>query len=268
MNTLLFGRSVNWKEVLLHLAYWFSFTLFFGLVWGTYDKEYLRNFIIQIYSLPARLILVYGTLGILFPRFLEKDKYLTFALAFLGLLIFAGLAIQRPVMVFWVEGIFLPYQSDHFFKITYLMNTILDVNLAAILPIGYYLFRLWNKSRQEVASIIQKQQSNPSIEKQFLLLKIGNQHHKLYYKDIILLESQRNYLRIKTLQKEFTYYGSISAMMETLPQDKFVRVQRSFIINFDYLESFSSNQISLRGERISIGRKYKKEVLEKFRALQ
>lgn len=248
------------KTVQLHLLYWLGLMVFFTLIWGSYDNDYPRNFMVQLWSLPARLLLVYGTILFLIPKLLLKEKYLSFIVGFSLVFLFSGIIIQRSIMVFMVQGRYLPYKSDSFFKLTELMNTALDVNLALIVPVVYVFFQIWKKAQQKNKELTQNLKQVTQQEAQYIYLKEGNARHKVFIEDIIFIESLKNYIKVKTVNAEITSYKSISAIQEQLPETKFLRVHRSFIISIDHISSFSPTKIQLGAIVIPVGRKYKDAV--------
>ncbi|WP_299523200.1 LytTR family DNA-binding domain-containing protein [Winogradskyella sp.] len=254
-----FGLLSN-KVLRIHIAYWIVFILFFTIVWGTYDHNYYRNFMVQLWSLPARLVLVYGTICFLLPKFFLKKRYIKFIVLF-GLLLFLSAVLQRIVMLFIVEGRHLPYRSQHYFKVTEFMNTLLDVNLALILPLAYTLYKFWNNSQKKAQQLEEENQKLiKDSNEAFIYLKKGKALQKVFLKDVIFIESLKNYVRVKTVDKDITSYSSISAMEELLPEEKFLRVHRSFIVSIVHITSFSPTQINLESVVIPIGRKYKESV--------
>lgn len=257
----LFGMAFQIKNVKLHLIYWLGLVLFFTFIWGSYDHDYFRNFMVQLYSLPARLILVYGTILFLIPKFFLKEKYLKFFIGFIGLLIFSGVFVQRSIMVFMVQGHYLPYKSETFFRITELMNTVLDVNNALIIPLVYVFVKKWNASKEKSQELAQENlKLSKAQEAAVLHLKEANHRHKIIVKDILFIESQKNYVKITTADKEITIYKSLTAIEDMLPEDLFLRVHRSFIVSTDHISSYSPTKVILNNVTIPVGRKYKEAV--------
>jgi len=253
-------RFISNKAFRIHALYWIIFMLFFAIVWGTYDNNYYRNFMVQLWGLPARMLLVYGTLYVLIPRFFLNKKYMKFAV-FFSLLLFLSAILQRFIMLFIVEGRYLPYKSEHYFKVTEFMNTLLDVNLALILPFAYTLYGFWSNSQEKAKRLEEENQKLvKDIYEAFIYLKKGKALQKVFLKDIVFIESLKNYVKVTTTDKEITSYNSISAMEEQLPDEKFLRVHRSFIVSVEHITSFSPTQINLEGIAIPIGRKYKERV--------
>ncbi|MBW1295084.1 LytR/AlgR family response regulator transcription factor [Aquimarina litoralis] len=96
----------------------------------------------------------------------------------------------------------------------------------------------------------------------FIYLKVEKKMQKIFLKDILYIESLKNYIKVRTLEREITAYKSISTFQSTLPSTKFLRVHRSFIISIDHIDSFSTSEIELKGIKIPVGRNYKASVKE------
>ncbi|WP_378173103.1 LytR/AlgR family response regulator transcription factor [Aquimarina sp. SS2-1] len=94
----------------------------------------------------------------------------------------------------------------------------------------------------------------------FIYLKVEKKMQKIFLKDILFIESLKNYIRVKTIDREIIAYKSISNIESLLPGSRFIRVHRSFIIAIDHIDSFSSTEIDLKGIRIPVGRNYKESV--------
>lgn len=108
----------------------------------------------------------------------------------------------------------------------------------------------------------------PAIEAQaeerkdsgFIFVKSNKKMVKVYLKDILYIESQKNYLMISTTQSSMLLYQSISEMAERLPKDLFLRTHRSFIVAIAHITSFSASSVTINEKEIPIGKNYSKEV--------
>lgn len=85
---------------------------------------------------------------------------------------------------------------------------------------------------------------------------------KICLDEIEYVESKRDYILIKTSNKEVLTHQTITYMDEHLPDECFLRVHRSFIINLKKLDSWNSHEVEISGETIPIGRTYKREALD------
>ncbi|WP_405206926.1 LytR/AlgR family response regulator transcription factor [Aquimarina sp. LLG6339-5] len=96
----------------------------------------------------------------------------------------------------------------------------------------------------------------------FIYLKVEKKMQKIFLKDIFYIESLKNYIKIKTSEREIIAYKGISSIENTLPSKKFLRVHRSFIIAIDKIDAFSTTEIEIKGIKIPVGRNYRESVKE------
>lgn len=169
------------------------------------------------------------------------------------------------MMLYYIEGRYLDYNSTEFFNIIELTNTMLDVNIAAIIPVGSKLVGYWLNSRKRLDELQILNQKLSNYQNQFVLFKKGSTKHKIFLRDIVFLESLKNNIIVTTPYQKHTFYESISNLEEILKDQPFVRIHRSFIINLNYIESFAPTNVVVKGHELPIGRKYKSDVLEKLK---
>lgn len=68
---------------------------------------------------------------------------------------------------------------------------------------------------------------------------------KLMYKEILYIESQKNYISIVTPQKKLLTYLTLSEIEEKLSNQLFLRIHKSFIINTEMISHVEGNDIYL-----------------------
>lgn len=99
-------------------------------------------------------------------------------------------------------------------------------------------------------------------EEAFLYLKADKKMVKILLKDILYIESLKDYIRVKTTSKTVTAYQRISYMEEKLPENRFLRIHRSFIVAKDKIDAFSPPSVEIGDITLPIGRNYRSEVLK------
>ncbi len=129
-------------------------------------------------------------------------------------------------------------------------------------PISFERFlKAVNKAINEMGRPeISIQTESDTYNDAFIYLKSEKKMTKVFLKDILFVESQRNYSKIKTADREILSNIPISQIEEKLPESKFLRTHRSFIVALDKILAFSQTQIELKGFSVPIGRNYKDEV--------
>jgi len=96
----------------------------------------------------------------------------------------------------------------------------------------------------------------------FIFVKSGTQRIKLRFDEVTHIQGLKDYAIIYTHTGKLLLKGSIKAMLDIFPQDRFVRVHKSFIVSIQKVTRFERNRIVLNNHQIPIGRNFK-EQLEK-----
>lgn len=113
------------------------------------------------------------------------------------------------------------------------------------------------KQLKQYTASADEERTQTSFEDVYLYLKENRQMVKVFLRDILYIESLRDYVRVKMNGKEVITYQKISYLEQKLPQNKFMRVHRSFIVAVDKVTSFTPTSVNLEKIGIPIGRNYK-----------
>lgn len=110
-----------------------------------------------------------------------------------------------------------------------------------------------------------KSNTQTKSENQSIFIKIDKKKlQKIYLDDIIVIESLKDYIRIKTKSNKFIIHKTLSSFTDELPSDKFIRIHRSYTVAIDKIEAVEGNSIEVQGIRYTIGRSYLNEVKGKI----
>lgn len=104
--------------------------------------------------------------------------------------------------------------------------------------------------------------STRSYDEAYIYLKAGQEMVKVFLKDVLYIESLRDYVRVKTEDGQIISYQRISFLEQKLPEDKFIRVHRSFIVALNKVVAFTNDSVKIGSKYIPIGRLYKNEALK------
>lgn len=97
--------------------------------------------------------------------------------------------------------------------------------------------------------------------KDYLFLTVQKKKVKVLFSEILYVESQREYVKVVTINKEFISRMSTHEIEVLLPAHIFKRIHRSFIISINKLESYTAESVEMNGISIPIGRGYR-EIIE------
>lgn len=92
--------------------------------------------------------------------------------------------------------------------------------------------------------------------KDYIFVTEDRRQVKIFFDDILYVESVKNYIKIKTEKKLHLVKYSISSFEEVL-DNRFLRVHRSYIVNSDKITAYTKQDVEIREIEIPIGLNYK-----------
>ena len=107
-----------------------------------------------------------------------------------------------------------------------------------------------------------------SFDMAYIFLKAGKGQTKIYLKDILYIEGLKDYIKVHTLQKVIIAAERLSYMEDKLPENKFARVHKSYIVALETINAVHAEQVLIGDIAIPIGRVFKNEFLKKFFSMQ
>lgn len=107
-----------------------------------------------------------------------------------------------------------------------------------------------------------QEKAEDAFEKAYMYFKVNKQVKKVYLKDIVYIESVKDYVKIVTTDKPLITYQRLSYMEEKLPENKFLRIHKSYIIAIDRIAGYNNDLIHIDGHELPLGRSYKQGFLK------
>lgn len=99
-----------------------------------------------------------------------------------------------------------------------------------------------------------------------LFIRANYSLHKIAFSDILVIEGLDDYVKIYTDKaKPLVARMTIKVLLEKLPQSKFMRVHRSYIVNLSHITRVRFKIISVADKEIPIGASYEKKFFEHFK---
>lgn len=108
-------------------------------------------------------------------------------------------------------------------------------------------------------------ESRPATNgKDYISIKADYKIYKVDFDDIIFIEGQSEYVTFHTTSRNITAYYALKNLEKELPESRFIRVHKSYIVSIKHIEYVDSNHLGVAGNKIPIGGTYKDEVLKYF----
>jgi DNA-binding LytR/AlgR family response regulator len=130
-------------------------------------------------------------------------------------------------------------------------------------PISFERFLKSINKFLSISQVIKDKKETDTIEKDFIILKSEKKNYKIKFDELLFIESLDNYIKVHMNDSSIICYESLSGIEKELPSN-FIRIHRSYIINLDKINVFTSSYIEIGDKRFTIGRNYKEEVLKRL----
>lgn len=142
----------------------------------------------------------------------------------------------------------------------------LDVTDFVLKPMSFERFmKAIGKLGRHVSNKEEKETSIPAAGDPYLFFRVNKENIKLYLKDILWIESFRDYIKLITAEKEFMTYERISLIEQKLPENLFTRIHRSFIVANQKVEAVTATHLRIGDKMLPMGRNYRLDFMKKFR---
>lgn len=96
----------------------------------------------------------------------------------------------------------------------------------------------------------------------FVYFRADRKMVKVLLSDILYIESMKDYVKVFTGSGTIITKQSISSVETMLPEKKFIRTHRSFIVSVDKINSFTNELLEIGRAEIPIGKLYRNSVLK------
>ena len=99
-----------------------------------------------------------------------------------------------------------------------------------------------------------------SFENNILSIKEGTTIIQLRTKDIIYLEALGDYTKIITNEKVYMTLLGLKLFIERLPENRFLRIHRSFAVSVDKIRKLKDNELILDEIHLPVGKTFRRDV--------
>lgn len=93
-----------------------------------------------------------------------------------------------------------------------------------------------------------------------IIVRADKKMIKVPLEDIQYIESLKDYVIIHVGGRRIVTKQKISYLEQKLPDGKFLRIHRSFLVALNKIQAFSPNHVEINSQELPIGRSYKSEV--------
>ena len=129
------------------------------------------------------------------------------------------------------------------------------------------VLRLYQESQPYHQPEKTETQPAPKNDAEYIFLKVGFKIQKIQIREILFVEGMKDYLRIHTPKEKIMTLLSFAKLEELLPEQKFSRVHRSFVVALDKIDHIEKNRIRIGDQDIPISDTYADAFFKKLGGL-
>jgi DNA-binding LytR/AlgR family response regulator len=130
-----------------------------------------------------------------------------------------------------------------------------------------YLVKPYSLERflKAVNRAMERLQENLSEEAEGkILVKADKKLYALMFSEILLIEGQGDYIRIRTLRENLMVHDTIKRFVARLPEESFMRIHKSYVINLEHIDYIEGNQVRIGEHSIPVSPVQREELLSRF----
>jgi two-component system LytT family response regulator len=99
-------------------------------------------------------------------------------------------------------------------------------------------------------------------EGEHIFVKSNLKKRKVYIKDIKWIEALGDYVKLVTEETSLVVLSTMKAFESELPEGKFLRIHKSYIVNLDKIDRFNSKNVEVGAYEIPLSRNKKTQLVE------
>lgn len=229
------------SRVLSHILFWVIYYVTFSIIWAN-DGNYYASFGLELVLMPIRISVAYMVMYYLMPEFLLKDKVRRFALTLLVALLIAGF-LQRLLIYFFYE-LFFDDQEGRLWEVSGIIRAMVLVNSTVLVLGAFKMYKYWLEERNK----------NLGEKQELIELRSDKRTYRISPNEILYVEGLGNYVTYYlSTRKPLISYSSLKEVEQGLPKN-FVRIHKSFVVNKDFVESYTAENVEVHGRILPLGK--------------
>jgi DNA-binding LytR/AlgR family response regulator len=132
-------------------------------------------------------------------------------------------------------------------------------------PVSLSRFQKATAKAKNYMDMLSKESSNrlEAIENEYIFIRAERRIVKIYLSDITFIQGLKDYIIIHTAEQKIITLMNLKEIHSRLPENTFVRVSKSYIVNIKHISSLDNNDILIGKQEIPIGNVYRNEFFER-----
>lgn len=113
-----------------------------------------------------------------------------------------------------------------------------------------------------------KTNGTPIEDENFIFVKSNLKNRKVFLNKLKYIEALGDYVKFVTEKDTFVVLATMKSFEEQLPQNQFLRIHKSYIVNLEKVERYNSKNIEIDKQQIPLSRHKKSNLIDALSAMQ
>ncbi|MEJ2114181.1 MAG: LytTR family DNA-binding domain-containing protein [Flavobacteriaceae bacterium] len=115
----------------------------------------------------------------------------------------------------------------------------------------------------------QQKLKNPiNVDDNYMIIRSKHKKHKVFNRNIKWVEALGDYIKLVTDEKSFIILSTMKAFENELPEEKFLRIHKSYIVNLTKIERFSPKMVEIDNSEIPLSRNKKTLLVDALKTFE
>ena len=138
-----------------------------------------------------------------------------------------------------------------------------DVSDYLVKPIEFSRFEQAVQKVEEISSSIKMGDE----DNDHIFIKKNKGFSRVRFSEINYIEALADYVQINSETERYTVLSTMKAITERLPEKRFLRIHRSYIVSIDKIDRIDENMVIIGEHTIPVSRSYKDALMKKLNLL-
>ncbi len=100
-----------------------------------------------------------------------------------------------------------------------------------------------------------------------IILKADKKIYAIDFSEMQYIEGQGDYIKIHLMNKMLVVHQTLKSIVESLPEEEFMRIHKSYLVNLKQIEFIEGNQVKVGEHNIPVSPPNREELIQRFSAL-
>lgn len=146
----------------------------------------------------------------------------------------------------------------------YLVKPVDERNLQSSIAIALFNFANNAKAADPTKETPSGAKVHDFVSGDYIFIKVKQELRKLGLADILYAEAYDNYAFLHTQSDRYIVSASLKNVEAKLPEDRFVRTHRSYIVNLSKIDRIEENTLHIGKHPIPIGKTYRDDLMKRI----